>query len=304
MVITDRLTDSGLFPSVILLDTVSYCNLFCSMCGFRKMTRPKGYMSWELFRKIIDEVADTKPDTRVWMVFFGESLIRHDIFDMIRYTKDKGLTDVVLNSNGMLLDNIDIRAELISSGLDSIYIGIDAATRETYDKLRVGGDFKKVLWNVKRLAAESEKYGHPKVYAQFVEMEENQHEKDDFISYWSSLGVSVKIRPKVTFTGAATPFNVQNIPRYPCHWVMQTMSILWNGDVCLCANDYDGKYIFGLVTESSIKDTWALGKAVREAHGFGNWGVLPTPCRECTDWQMARAEFREVDSGKVPNIRV
>ena len=124
-----RLQDTGDFPKVILIDTVSYCNLRCSMCVHKEMTRKKGIMGWDLFTKIIDEIAETDKGVRVWMVFFGEALLlkrrKPSIFDKITYAKKKGLLDVALNSNGNLLDEEAARG-VIESGLDAIYIGLDA----------------------------------------------------------------------------------------------------------------------------------------------------------------------------------
>ena len=70
-----RLEDAGDFPKVVLIDTISYCNLRCSMCVHSEMPRKKGIMSWNIFKKIIDEIAETDKNIRVWMVFFGEALI-------------------------------------------------------------------------------------------------------------------------------------------------------------------------------------------------------------------------------------
>lgn len=69
------LVNSEVFPKVVLIDTISYCNLKCSMCFYRNMKRKKGIMSWDLFTKIIDEIADVDKNVRVWMVFLGEALL-------------------------------------------------------------------------------------------------------------------------------------------------------------------------------------------------------------------------------------
>ena len=146
-----RLTDSGEFPKVVLIDTVSFCNLKCSMCVHKDMTRKKGIMSWDLFTKIIDEIAKNNKDTRIWMVFFGDPFViknkKPSIFDMIKYAKNKGLTDVVLNSNGVLMDK-KASQNLIESGIDAIYFGIDAFTAPVYEQLRVDDDYQKTVDNV------------------------------------------------------------------------------------------------------------------------------------------------------------
>ena len=98
------------------------------MCGHSIMSRKKGIMDPVLCKKILAEIAEIDVTIRVWMVFFGEALIlKHRLYPLISYAKSIGLRDVVLNSNGNLLSK-DVAAKLITSGLDAIYVGIDAHT--------------------------------------------------------------------------------------------------------------------------------------------------------------------------------
>jgi MoaA/NifB/PqqE/SkfB family radical SAM enzyme len=290
----ERTQDAGTFPKVVLIDTTNFCNLKCSMCGHRLMTREKGRMSMPLFRKIIDEIAEVDKSTRVWMVFFGEALIlRYQLYWQILYAKRKGLTDVVLNSNGCLLDEEASRG-LIESGLDAIYVGIDAFCPETYDKLRVGGDYNEVVANVNGLIDLKRKLGadKPEVFVQFVEMGDNEKEVEDFRKYWTEQGATVKIRPKITWAGTVESWKVKSIPRHPCYWAMRTCNICWDGRVVLCSVDYDAKFVAGDVSKDSIQTVW-LGslKKIREMHQSGDYDSLPDFCRDCTDWQMARAVY-------------
>jgi len=294
-----RIVESKDFPKVVLIDTISYCNLRCSMCVHKDMQRKKGIMSFALFKKIIDEIAKENKDTRVWMVFFGEALIlknyKPSIFDLIRYAKEKGLSDVVLNSNGNLLDE-DASLRLIESGLDAIYFGIDAFRRETYAKLRVGGDYKKVVNNILYLInlKRKLKVNSPKIVVQFVEMQENKREKEDFLKFWQAQGVVVKIRPKVSWAGKVHAPNLvlDNQNRWPCHWAMQTMSIIDTGKVVTCAVDLDAKFIAGDVNTHSLKEIWQGPlKRLRKLHLEKRFEELPQNCRDCRDWQAARADY-------------
>jgi len=289
-----RLEDPGNFPKVVLIDTITHCNLRCSMCGHPFMTRPKGKMSMSLFKKIIDEIASVDPGTRVWMVFYGEALLlKYKLLWMISYAKKKGLTDVVLNSNGTLLDE-EMAVGLIDAGLDALYIGIDAFDKETYEKLRVGGNYDNVVKNVNRMLEIKKEMGvsHPEVYVQFVEMEDNAHQLEDFKTYWSEKGAIVKIRPKVTWAGAVKPYKMIEKERYPCHWGMQSFNILWDGKVALCAVDYDGRYIAGDISKESIKSVWAGSlKKIRKMHAEGHYDDLPEFCRNCKDWQAAKSTY-------------
>lgn len=298
-----RLADSGDFPKVVLIDTVSFCNLRCSMCVHGEMTRKKGMMTWELYTKIIDEIAETDPHVRVWEVFFGEALIRKHkkptIFEMIAYAKKKGLTDIVMNSNANLLDEAAARG-LIDAGLDAIYIGIDAFTPETYNKVRVGGNYQKTVDNVLGLIRLKEqlKSAKPEVFVQFVEMDVNRAEKNDFVAFWKDRGATVKIRPMVSWAGSIEAPNLVlgNEERWPCYWAMQTMSITDQGKVVTCAVDLDARFIAGDVNEKSLKDIWTTSlKRLRQLHCERRFIELPPNCRDCRDWQSARANYYQAD---------
>ena len=294
-----RLQDTGDFPKVILIDTISYCNLKCSMCFHKEMKRKRGVMAWDLFTKIIDEIAEEDKSVRVWMVFFGEALLlknkKPSIFDMIAYAKDKGLSDVVLNSNGNLLDE-EASKELIRSGLNAIYIGIDAFAPETYAKIRVGGNYEKVVQNTFRLIDLKRimNSAKPEVFVQFVVMDINQKEEGDFTRFWNHQGASVKVRPKVSWAGSIDAPNLilGDEARWPCHWAMQTMSITDTGKVVTCAVDLDARFVAGDVSHESIKEVWnGKLKELRECHLLRRFHTLPENCRDCKDWQAARADY-------------
>jgi len=269
------------------------------MCVHKDMIRKKGIMPWNLFTKIIDEIAETDKNVRVWMVFFGEALLlkrrKPSIFDMIAYAKNKGLTDVVLNSNGNLLDH-EAAKGLIESRLDAIYIGIDAFKPETYVKLRVGGNYERTVENVINLIEMKKQMNleNPKVFVQFVEMDINTNEKEDFIKFWTEKGAIVKIRPKVSWAGMIFAPNLllEQKDRWPCHWAMQTMSITDTGKVVICAVDLDAKFVAGDASKQSLKEIWnGRLKELRQLHLSQKFSDLPQICRYCRDWQSARADY-------------
>lgn len=293
----NRIIDSGSFPKVVLIDTISFCNLKCSMCGHKDMKRPRGKMNMELYKKIIDEIADKDKNVRVWLVFFGEALMLKNttLFPMISYAKSKGLTDVVLNSNANLLDN-DTAKALIDNGLDAIYIGIDAFSSDTYSRIRVGGDYNKVVNNVVNLInlKKTLNVSKPEVFVQFVVMEENEHEVEAFKKFWAEKSAVVKIRPKVSWAGLINASNlvIPQEERWPCYWAMQTMSIADDGKVVLCAVDVDARFVAGDINNESLYSVWnGKLKELRNLQEKGEFNKLPFPCSECLDWQSARADY-------------
>ena len=101
----DRIQEATDFPRVILIDNCNACNLRCSMCDHKNMKayRKVQLMDLGLYKKLIDEIANENANARVWEIFFGEPFMCRDMAKRIRYAKNKGLTDVVLNSNGVMM---------------------------------------------------------------------------------------------------------------------------------------------------------------------------------------------------------
>lgn len=287
------------FPPVFIIDTVSICNLRCSMCVHKDMTRRKDFMPWDLFTKIIDEIAENRKDARVWMILYGDPFIRSkqtpSIFDMIRYAKDKELTQLLMNTNACLMDEDNIR-KIIASGIDEMYVGIDAFSEKTHSENRVGGDYNKVVENVNNLLKiKKEMNDNLKVFVQFVELDNNIHERDDFINYWLRQGANVKIRQMITWRGEIERKAIKEVDpkdRIPCYWA-NMITITDKGEVPSCANDLNCKISYGNIAEQSIKEIWNNQmRELRANHINCNFDKLPETCQNCLDWHNAGKDLR------------
>ena len=75
----------------------------CIMCptGRKEQVRKKGYMDFELFKSIVDEMAPWVQATTLHI--WGEPLMHPKMFDMIEYCRDKGLRSEI-STNATLLN--------------------------------------------------------------------------------------------------------------------------------------------------------------------------------------------------------
>lgn len=246
-------------------------------------------------QKIIDEVAEEKPDAQIWMTFFGEGLILKDLPERIRYAKNRGLTRIDLNSNGTLLHH-DNAERLILAGLNRLLVGIDAFYPETYAKNRVGGDLEKTVAGVleynqllKKIGAEGQS-----VCVQFIEMDNNRDEKQQFVDFWSAHGIPVKVRPMVSWGGKVNAPNLEkDLQRLPCYWAINTLVVTYTGQVALCATDLECDMPMGDIKEQTLREVWndKLLK-LRNFHREGQWDRLPDMCKNCMDWQSGYADYK------------
>lgn len=208
------------FPPSVLVEATAFCNINCIQCANSDLTRKKGYIDINLYKKVVDEVAKEDPDTNFWLAFYGEPLLlRYKLYYMIKYAKDRGLKNTYINTNGMLL-NDEMAELLIESGVDNIIVGIDGYTKEVFEQIRVGAERDVVYNNIINLNNKIKERGleKPVIEAQFIEMDLNSHEIEQYIDFWVKQGVNVKIRSRVSWSGhVETGSNVnEDIKRIAC----------------------------------------------------------------------------------------
>lgn len=252
-------------------------------------------MRFDVFKKIADEIAQESPSSRLWLALMGESLILGDkIVSMIEYAKSKGIQKVILNTNARFMD-AQMTDKLVSSGLNEIIVGLDAFTEATYDKIRIGGDFRETVKNIEHLleVKEGKNLPQPSVVLQFIVMDENEHEEEQFRGHWLSKGAVVKIRPKLGW-GAGVEASNLNLPdserNFPCPWLNRTVSIHWSGRLAQCDADFEGDYSPGDVTRQTIKEIWD-GELARRRERHWQGDFTHDLCTKCKDWQAGRSEF-------------
>jgi radical SAM protein with 4Fe4S-binding SPASM domain len=271
------------------------------------MKREKKHMDKNLFKKIIDEIATIAPDTEVWPTFYGEATtLRDDLYELLRYARAKGLNNLVLNSNGRLLHRHDWIDQILTCGLKRFILSLDGFTKETFNKIRVGGDRDKIYSSVEKLLKRKEELGleFPVIQCQFSIMKENEQEVEDFRKYWEERGAEVKTRNMLSWTNSgdviAKNLDYKTDFRIACPWAMNTMAIHQNGNVVTCAVDYEGKTIIGNVKEFSLKELWRKHyEIVRKLHLDNSWEDIPQICKSCPDWQAVGAEYHENKKVKI-----
>jgi len=115
------------------------------MCPNKDLDKKdKGYMTFELFRKIIDEAKEFIHEAN--LIHRGESLLHPEFFEMIRYAADAGIV-TKLHTNGTLLDETKARA-LLGSGLDQLTFSFDGYDKATYESIRINGRYEKTIGNI------------------------------------------------------------------------------------------------------------------------------------------------------------
>ena len=271
----------GSFPLHLDIEVTSACNLKCPFCATTYSKFENGYMKWETVKKILDEAGDNGLYACKFN-FRGEPLLHKDIGQFISYAKKKGIIDVFFNTNAVLLTE-DKAKMLIDSGLDRLTVSFEGFDKTLYEKNRVGATFEEVITNVERLRYLREKACRtkPKIRIQTVLVPELKDRLNEYVSFWKDRVDQVSyndMEPSVDTVNK----KIKNIrSSWICPFPYQRMTVMWDGTLTACKNDYYGKLAMGNVDSVSIKKCWTDSlDTIRKLHKNGQAHDIEA-CTEC-----------------------
>ncbi len=282
------------FPLNIIIEPGNFCNLNCSTCVNNQLTRPRGTMNILLYKKIVDEIAQENPYTRLWLDFYGEPLLqKYKIYYMVDYARKKGLENININTNGTLLDK-EMTEMLLDSQISFVSIDCDGFSKEVYEKIRVGADRDVTYANIEYLLQRKKELErkHPIIEVKAMEMEENKHEIDQIIQYWRARGAWTTTRRLISWAGMCEELKPEaETERVACGNAVGILPITWNGKAVNCVMDVDAKYVCGDAEKESIKDIWMRrNENMVRKHLEHKFDELPVICHNCTDWAIIGEE--------------
>ena len=277
------------FPREVYIENTNRCNIHCVICAREKLTRKQGFMDFALFEKLVKEMSRYRETIeRFHLHNYGEPLLDKELASRITLAKECGIRHTYIVTNGSLFTS-EKSKEIINAGLDEIKVSFYGTDPETYNRTMVGLDFHQTLAKISDFFEARKALGrkNPRVVIQYMEAPTNKSKTGEFIRLVrpflnETVGDSFFVTPLYNYgTGKAflKPGDIARICTFP--W--RVMVILINGDVVLCAPDYNGEQVVGNVTKNTIREIWNNGayKKVREDFRTFRYEGYPV-CRTCT----------------------
>lgn len=284
------------YPLHLNFELTFGCNLRCKFCpysvplsewGYKVNTKEK--IQFDKYCEIIDDGVKNGLCS-VALNGNNEPFLQKDIIDYIRYAKKAGVLEISLHTNGLALTE-SISKELLDAGLTIIMFSVDAVTKETYEKIRCGGDYDAVVKNVETFLELKKTSGKvfPLTRISFVKNKVNINEFGDFIDYWDEkidfFAIQTFFNP---FVGKSNYDEIESLYRFEgfefdvCFQPYQRLFILNDGKVAPCCSNYGAEMIVGDIYENSIFEIWN-GEKMKELRSSLNEGVLcrPEACTKC-----------------------
>jgi radical SAM protein with 4Fe4S-binding SPASM domain len=181
-------------PRFVQIEPVGQCNLRCRMCPIQYRTdgapgKPPAFMEFALFRRLLEQFEGAE---ELQLQGLGEPMLHPLFFEMVRHAAGRGLR-VSTNSNLTVLT--EARADAcVRSGLHTLHVSLDGATKATYEAIRLQANFDHVLRNLRRLMLARERLRSamppmPHVRLVAVVMRRNLAELPDLVRLAHAEGV-------------------------------------------------------------------------------------------------------------------
>lgn len=275
------------------LELTNICNYSCIGCPTDYITRQRGFIDINLYKKIFNEVGNKIDKIFLWG--YGESFIHPKIIELLEYTKDFSVRKVMSTNGSKLKELSNIKC---LNNLDELIISINGITQDIYSIHQKGGNLKEVIEGVEKI--------YPTIVSskttfvmQVVANKMNIDKIEDMKNFAKRYGFDIiKIKSfnvmdnkKETFdkfvpikTKYSRYFDSPNTTQKhsnlisPCE---EWMVINWDGSVNPCCWDYFGKEELGNVSELGVYNIWKNKKTSNHRDRIKN-GKFYSFCIDCT----------------------
>jgi MoaA/NifB/PqqE/SkfB family radical SAM enzyme len=166
-------------PRQIRIEASSACQLRCPSCPTTTKATERvvgrGWLRLDDFRKLVD---DNPWVEEIELSNYGEIFLNPQLSWIMEYAHQRGVA--LTCDNGANFNHVSDEAleALVKFGFRSLTCSIDGASADSYGVYRVGGDFDRVIGNIRRLNYYKDRYQSrfPLLTWQFVVFGHNEHE--------------------------------------------------------------------------------------------------------------------------------
>lgn len=277
-------------PRSAKIELTSRCELGCYFCASHTRERARADMDPALYQRIARELRERGVE-QLGLFYIGESFLREDLPDAIRYAKQTcGYPYVFLTTSGMGATPERVRACMLA-GLDSLKFAVNWADPGQFHTVTGAPEsgYAEVLRNLEAARAMRDDVQHETgqrcaVYASSLAYDGDQCER-----MTTTLG---RIVPQVDehywlpLVGhAAAPGAAGGRPvpvkALPCGPLFTEAHVTWDGKLSACPLDASVRFHMADLTTTAFDTAWhsATFQKLRAAHLAGE--VRGTVCSQC-----------------------
>ncbi|MEE9297393.1 MAG: radical SAM protein [Phycisphaerae bacterium] len=241
-----------------------------------------------IVQKIADELA-AFDDSLVVLGGFGEPLLHPRFDDILNVFASAGIYGVAVRTNGLALDDDRIDA-VIRHGVDVVSALFDAWTPATYRTVHGQDRLNEAVEKVRRLVQVrgQRRSVAPLVVPEITKSLETMHELDSFFDGWVREMGWANIVGYSDYAGQMEDRRAAIMApptRHACRRISQRATVLADGRLLLCDQDFTGKHAVGSLKHATLGELWTGHhmQGVRKRHRQGCFDSIPL-CANCEQW--------------------
>lgn len=285
---------------VFNIELTNDCPMHCVMCPrTNNMTRAVGFMEFDVFTKVIDELVAANPEyartNEVWLHHFGESLVHPEFARFTRYAVGRGVK-ACLSVNPFMLKG-KTALKLIEAEPAVLIVSLDGHDDESFERIRgVKNAYEKSKRNLLGFLELKRKHGcGTMISLHMIDFPLNRESMERQKGFWESIeGIDEFVRKGfTTWDGSAQDVNAlvgkkvtdDPAPRkkknVSCTFPWNSLTVAWDGAVLPCCHDYDKKLVLGDVGERTLAEIWNGERMRNLRREFLGNNVTNPLCRNC-----------------------
>lgn len=244
-------------------------------------------MSLGCFRALVDAYSGHDVGL-VTIAGHGDPLLHPDWKSMVHAAAQAGVYGVSLVTNGGGL-TLQVVEDLLQSPLDVLCVQLDAHSPRTFARMHRWDGFAQVVSQLERFLDLREQRGGfgPRLVVSMVRCSATLSEMEAFYDHWSTAADGAVIEGHSDFAGQTPTDDVLNLcppDRRPCRRLNRRMTVLSDGRIVTCSEDYLGMQAAGTFPDTPLKEAWEERFAAwRADHRAADWSRLPL-CPHCREW--------------------
>jgi len=197
------------------------CNLRCPSCRKSLIFHKEGSafnLGMRLADKINEWLYDYEHPLQVHIGSDGDPFASHVYRHFMEHTPTRDNINYSILTNALMFNDFHTRVPHVIGNLQELGVSIDGASRQTYEKLRLGGKWDKVLEGLESIAEQKQKHNF-RFILHFVVQKDNYHEMEDIINLGRQYGADRVWLNRITDWQTFTDFGSHDVvsPQHPEH---------------------------------------------------------------------------------------
>lgn len=308
-----RASEAPPVPRSVKIELTARCDFKCFFCASHMRLRDKQDIDWDFFTRLVREMRDEGVE-ELGLFYLGESFLVPWLEEAVAYAKREcGYPYVFLTTNGRMATPDRVRA-CMAAGLDSLKFSFNFADAEQFREVTgiKASTYPRIVEHVRAARAARDEVerttGHRcGLYASSILYDGEQQRRMEaaveavrpyvdehyYLPLYGQAGLTAGAKGTRPTAGNQGRVGALRKP-LPCWSLFTEGHVTFDGRLCACCFDHDGRFDMGDLTRMSFMEAWH-SEPFRQLRAANlREDVRGTVCEQCIAYDDTGAEAEPV----------